>query len=115
MDAAQEEREVRAARNQAMFRALNEQIREVNEAFASLTERFTIACECADTRCIQTLDIQPEEYVAVRAEPRHFAVLHGHLYLDVEDVIREADGYVVVEKTAKAGEVAEELADEKSR
>lgn len=107
-----QEREVRAARNQAMFRAVNENIAAVNEAFAAITEVFAIACECADTGCIETIDIRSDEYARVRAEPRHFVVLRGHVLPDVEDVIRESDGYIVVEKRALAGEVAESLEPE---
>ena len=53
------------------------------------------------------IEIRPEDYAAVRAEPRHFAVLPGHIYPDVERVVREADGYVVVEKQGTAAEVVE--------
>ena len=104
-----EEHEVRAARNQALFRALNENLKSLNEAFASLTETFAIACECADRNCIQMIEIAPDAYLAVRADPRHFAVASGHVEPGVEVIVRESTGYVVVEKTAKAGEVAEAL------
>lgn len=111
MDAgSQQEREVRAARNQALFRAVNEQIRTVNAAFSPLTETFTIACECADTTCTEMLEIETDKYLAVRADPRRFAVLPGHVYPDVEIVARELEQYVVVEKTGSAADVAELLA-----
>jgi hypothetical protein len=105
----QTEREARAARNQALFRAVNEKLGAMNEAFVQFNEKFTIACECADVSCVEMLEIDPNEYQAVRAEPRHFAVLPGHIYPDVEVVVREGDGYVVVEKTGAAAEVAELL------
>jgi hypothetical protein len=105
----QHEREVRAARNQALFRAVNEQIKNMNEALAPLVGSFAISCECADTDCIETLELSPEEYEAIRAEPRQFAVLPGHIYPDVEDVVRESNGFVVVEKIAQAAVVAEVL------
>jgi 5-bromo-4-chloroindolyl phosphate hydrolysis protein len=107
----QHEREVRAARNQALFRAVNEKLQGLNDSFKSLTSTFTIACECADASCVEMLDIQADEYLAVRAEPRHFAVLPDHVYSDVERVVREPDGYVVVEKTGAAAKVAEILDD----
>jgi hypothetical protein len=107
-----DEREIRAARNQSLFRAVNEKLRALNETFVSVTETFTIACECADTGCVEMVDIHPHEYLAVRAEPRHFVVRPGHIYPDVEQVVREADGYVVVEKSGMAAEVAEILAPE---
>ena len=103
----QHEREIRAARNQALFRAVNEQARELNETFASLTGNFAIACECADTDCIETLKISPGAYEEVRANPRHFAVLPDHVYPEVEQVVRATEQYVVVEKMAKAAEIVE--------
>jgi hypothetical protein len=84
----------------------------LNDSFASATGTFTIACECADTFCIEMVEIRPEDYLAVRAEPRHFAVLPGHVYPDVEKVVRVGDGYVVVEKTGTAEDVARVLAQE---
>ncbi len=85
--AEMEEREVRAARNQALFRAVNENMRTLNEAFASVTETFAIACECADAGCIELLKIHPQSYMELRANPRQFAVLRGHVYPDVETVV----------------------------
>jgi 5-bromo-4-chloroindolyl phosphate hydrolysis protein len=108
---SQPEREVRAARNQALFRAVNKKLEAINREFEEVTETFTIACECADVNCVQMIDIRGEEYEAVRAKPRHFVVVSGHVYSDVEKVVRESDGYAVVEKTGVAGEEAETLAE----
>lgn len=107
MESEQYEREVRAARNQSLFRAVNEKIREMNEAFATVTAEFAIACECADTHCINTLQIAPADYDEVRAAPRRFAVLPGHVIPEVELVVDETPEYVIVEKIAKAAELAE--------
>jgi len=112
---SQEEREVRAARNQSLFRAVNEKLETLNEAFENLTGSGTIACECADITCVEMLDVEPREYDAVRAEPRHFIVVSGHVYPDVERVVRQSDGYVVVEKLATAGEIAEALSGGESK
>jgi 5-bromo-4-chloroindolyl phosphate hydrolysis protein len=105
-----DEREIRAARNQALFRAVNEKLVGLNEAFVSATDTFVIACECADVTCVATLNIPPDAYREVRANPRRFAVLEGHVYADVEKVVGEADEYVVVEKIASAAKLAEDLA-----
>jgi hypothetical protein len=110
MGAISEEREIRAARNQALFRAVNEKMKDLNQAFTSLTESFTVACECADLTCLEIIEIAPSEYLALRGEPRQFVVRPGHIYPSVEKVVRETSGYAVVEKTAVAGEVAESLA-----
>lgn len=109
-----EEREVRAARNQALFRVLNEKLKALNESFVSVTKTFTVACECADRNCIEMIELDPSEYLEVRSEPRHFVVLSAHVYPEVEHVVAEAGRYVVVEKTGTSGEVAEIL-DEASQ
>jgi 5-bromo-4-chloroindolyl phosphate hydrolysis protein len=111
------EREVRAARNQSLFRAINEKLKGINEALNEATGTFVIACECADTSCLEMLEIEPDQYEAIRANPRHFAVRPGHLYPDVEDVVGEYEAYTIVEKIATAGELAEAIAtrDDQSR
>jgi hypothetical protein len=108
--AARDEREIRAARNQSMFREINERLTR-DDATAETTGSHVIACECADTTCVETLGITAAQYAEVRREPRHFAVLPGHLYPDVERVVAEFTTYVVVEKLRLAAEVAEALED----
>jgi hypothetical protein len=102
-----EERQARAGRNQSLFRALNDKLSDINEPLARVTDTFVISCECADTSCIDMLDISPDDYRSVRADPRWFIVLPDHVYPEVESVIRQVDGYVVVEKFGAGGAVAE--------
>jgi 5-bromo-4-chloroindolyl phosphate hydrolysis protein len=108
--ATHEEREVRAARNQVLFRAVNEKMATLNEAFAQAAGTFAVACECADTSCVEMIEVAPEDYLAIRAEPRRFVVRNGHTYPDLEVVVHESPAYVVVEKVAAAAETAERLA-----
>jgi 5-bromo-4-chloroindolyl phosphate hydrolysis protein len=104
-----DEREIRAARNQAMFRAVNEKINGLDDLVAEVGGRFVVVCECANEHCIETLEITPAAYAAIRGNPRQFPVLRGHVYPEVERVVEEAEGYVVVEKFGRAGEVAEAI------
>lgn len=103
--ATHSDREVRAARNQALFRAVNEKLRELNQAFSDLTETYAIACECADTTCVDTLHISTEAYLDVRAHSSRFVVLVNHVHPDVERVVGEGDGYAIVEKNVEVSEV----------
>ncbi|MGH3079684.1 MAG: hypothetical protein ACRDNH_00920 [Gaiellaceae bacterium] len=103
--ATQHDREVRAARNQALFRAVNEKRPELNQAFSVVTETYAIACECLDTTCVATLHISMQDYVDVRAHPSRFVVLTDHVYLDVERIVGAQDGYVVVEKNVDVSKV----------
>jgi hypothetical protein len=104
-----EPREVRAARNQSLFRAVNEQLKTVDPPFEEVASTHVVTCECADLDCIETLEIGREHYAEVRDNPRRFVVLDGHVYLDVERLVDAHDGYVVVEKIGAAAGVAEAL------
>jgi hypothetical protein len=86
-----------AARNQALFRAVNEKVRAVNDGFGELAETYAVACECADSSCLQMLEVAPELYARVRESPYTFIVAAGHVYPDVECVVAAYDGHVVVE------------------
>ena len=100
-------RHERAARNQSLFREVNERIEEVMN---TLTEFQTFVCECAKTDCAGQLGLTLDEYEQIRAHPARFAVAPGHVVPEVERVVKEAAGrYDVVEKIAKAAEVATEL------
>jgi hypothetical protein len=103
------EREVRAARNQSLFRVVNEQVRSLNEAFATVMHTFEIACECADTSCAASIEIEPGAYAVVRESPRRFIVRRDHVVPGLDSVVDEGEGYVVVEKTGAGGEEAELL------
>jgi 5-bromo-4-chloroindolyl phosphate hydrolysis protein len=103
----QRDRELRAARNQALFRAVNEKLRELNEAFSDVSTTYAIACECADVSCVETVHILMDEYVEVREHPNRFAVLADHVYPEVERVVAQTDGYVIVEKNADVSHITE--------
>ena len=102
--------EQRAARNEALFR-------EVNENIARLDERHEAAdgpvfvCECANPECTQRLSIDAETYRRVREEPRWFLLVPGHEDPEIERVVESRPDYLIVEKTGAAGDVAEHTHD----
>lgn len=102
--------EQRAARNEALFREVNENIARLEERHgATITEPVYI-CECANAGCADQLAIEPETYRRVREEPRLFFVLPGHEDPQLERVIERHQSFLIVEKTGAAGEVAEKTA-----
>jgi hypothetical protein len=105
--ASNEEREVRGARNQALFRAVNEKMLELNETFGEIVGTFAIACECSRIDCVELLEIPAEAYRAVRESPRTFAVRSDHVAVDVERVLSNHDGYAVVEALGQGARIAE--------
>jgi hypothetical protein len=91
-------REERVARNEALFREVNERIRDVNEEAPAAAETAFV-CECGDPECTEPVSLTLVEYEEIRGDPTHFAVLPGHVVADVEVVIAGNDRFVVVKKT----------------
>ena len=96
-------RQQRVAKNEALFRRVNERIEEINEALAGDSESDFL-CECGDDDCTSPVSLTLSEYEEVRRDPTHFLIAHGHEVVDVEKVIRETDRYAVVKKFAGEAE-----------
>jgi hypothetical protein len=108
------DRNERAARNQSIFREVNERVVALEQGGlqeldgdGSLVHAI---CECANAGCHEPIVMDIVGYTAVRSSPLLFVVKPGHEWPDVEHVVAERDGYVVVEKVGETGEMATELA-----
>ena len=108
--ALDERTQERVARNDAVFRAANEDIREtaVEQEFHGLVP---FICECADETCTEIVQLTLPEYEEVRSHPRRFLNVHGHHVhaRGTAAIVFERERYIVVEKRGYAGAVAEEL------
>jgi hypothetical protein len=101
-------RQQRVAKNEALFRKVNERIEEVNEELEG-GGRSDFLCECGDDECTEPVSLTLAEYEEVRANPTHFVIAPGHDVIDVERVVRETDRFAVVQKfTGEAGRIAVE-------
>jgi hypothetical protein len=100
----------RLARNQALFREINERINEVRSPAVALNE---FVCECSNPSCTQSLLLAPSEYQAVRSNPTHFLIARGHEMPDVELVVEDHSRFLVVKKTVETEFMAE--SDPRSR
>jgi hypothetical protein len=85
------------ARNEALFREVNERIEDVQAGF-SAEERVDFLCECGSDDCTQPISLTLGEYEQIRQNPEHFVVVPGHDVVDVERVVEQTDHYAVVEK-----------------
>jgi hypothetical protein len=101
---------LRAARNQSLFRTVNERIEEINEAFRVVLEDAEFVCECANDNCMERIPLTIDEYNDVRRIPTHFLVKPGHVYPEFECVVAENGTHVVVEKFGVAGKAAVDAA-----
>jgi hypothetical protein len=99
-------REERVARNEALFREVNERIRDVNEEAPPASETDYV-CECGDPGCAEPVSLTEVEYEEVRADATHFVVRPGHVVPDVEVVVARNDRFAVVRKNEpKAARIA---------
>ena len=100
--------EQRAARNEALFREVNENIARREERHGTTATEPTYVCECANAGCAEQIAIDPETYRRVRQQPRLFFVRPGHEEPQLERVVERHEDFLIVEKTGEAGEVAEQ-------
>ena len=71
-------------------------------------------CECADTNCVEMIELSIAEYELIRSSPVRFPVKLGHDYPEFERVGEEREHYAVVEKFGEAGKIVTKL-DPRSR
>jgi hypothetical protein len=104
MEDAQAER---AAKNEALFRDVNEKIKGLTEAQASDWASFF--CECRDPDCTRTIDMTLAEYETVRARGDRFAMIAGHEDPAIERVVDRNERFLVAEKIGPSADVARDL------
>src|SRR3954453_22596655 len=104
-------REQRIAEIEVLFRAGNDRMLswpEMQER-AARGETLVCFCECGRRRCRKRIRLTAEQYEAVRTDATRFVIAHGHELPDVEDVVEEHEGYVVVQKHEEVRALVERL------
>jgi pyridoxine 5'-phosphate synthase PdxJ len=104
-------REVKAAKNQSLFREVNEQLKELGAHSKSFADDQGAICECADEACSDRISLTAGEYQDLRERGTWFAVAPGreHVFADVEKIVEKTESFWIVEKTNHAGALAEKL------
>jgi hypothetical protein len=95
----------RAAKNQSLFREVNEHI----EDLATSATFSTFICECMDETCDAKVSLTVEEYEHVRSDSNSFFVLPGHELPEVEATSESNGRYLIVHKLGAGEAVAEGL------
>jgi hypothetical protein len=98
----------RAARNEARFREANDAI-EAQATRLEIEDLIPFICECEDEDCMELIQLSSTEYLGVRADPTHFAVVAGHEEVDTSIEIQRNPRFVVIRKLGRAAELAEEF------
>ena len=92
---------------------MNERLRDLviddAERHGEHAEALSVVCECGDVDCTAKIDVSLASYEWVRTGPARFVIVPGHQIADSERVIRDGNGYLVVEKFGDARAAASEL------
>ena len=96
----------RVGRNQALFREVNERLKELNRRLERLEPIGSFLCECGDASCSEQIELTASEYAELRDYPLRFAVAPGHVFGAYEHVVFANDRYTIVEKYGIAAQAA---------
>ena len=101
----------RVAKNESLFREVNERIAEIAERF-DVEQRQNFVCECSRVGCSAMIALTLAEYGFVREDDVRFAVAPAHIDPEHETLVLRREHYWVIEKDGLAGEIAETEADD---
>ena len=98
-----EARLTRLAKNEALFREVNERISDISQELAPGAAHPELIdgliCECSDPECLERVgSLTITEYEGIRGDPRRFIIVAGHQAEDVERVVDRQPSYWTVEK-----------------
>jgi hypothetical protein len=98
------ERLQRQARNEALFREVNERIAQLGQRGEAWSPEGTdFLCECGEGEgCGLRVRVPLDVYDRVRAQDDRFIVRPGHETPEIERAIEWTDAYVIVDKLPAA-------------
>ena len=102
----------RLARNETVFRALNERARDVSTDLAldgviDMPDVVECVCECANPDCTARVQVSQADYELARAGPAQFIVAPGHEVPEIERTVMESEQFAIVEKHPGERAIAE--------
>jgi hypothetical protein len=107
-DLETEREEIRRARNEVLFRSVNEAIQQQALRFGGIDDEYEFVCECSWVECVERITLTLRQYEEIRANGSRFIVIPGHADPSVEQVVGSVAGHHVVEKDGAAAIVAEQ-------
>ena len=67
-----------AARKRALFREVNERIRDVSRRFGFASSTYEFFCECTRPECLLRVEVTGEHYDKIVADSRRYLVAAEH-------------------------------------
>ena len=101
-------RERRLARNETLFREVNERIEDLAHTHADEDHIYEFLCECSNAECDLRLSLPLSTYEQARTDSAVFIVAVGHELPEIEEVVLHGAGFQLVRKQGEAAELAEE-------
>jgi hypothetical protein len=104
-------REERLAKNEVVFRDVNERIEEMAAGqVQTLRDQRELGflCECSNADCTLRLRLGLADYEQARSDPAQFLVALGHELPEIEEVVFVGEGYQVVRKHGAAAVIAKQ-------
>ena len=102
-----DERDERIAKNETVFRAANRELEQADrEGGAGPDHLIEVLCECGRQECDGVITLTVAEYDGVHSQADRFVVLQGHESAEIENVVEEGAGYLVVDKFGEAEDIA---------
>ena len=102
-------RQERVAKNETLFREVNERVEEVAVGLTGADSQLIgFICECGRDDCAEPLELRHEQYESVRENPLRFLIVPGHEQADVERVVERQARFLVVEKLGEGAQIAVE-------
>ena|SRR6266540_209979 len=105
-------RDEQRARNEALFRSLNERLKEIDDRLdtaavgAPAGDREEFFCECGALDCMARFSMTREQYESVRAHHERFVLIPDHVDEGIERVVDRQSAFVVVEKLPENADIA---------
>ena len=86
------------ARNETIFREMNEWTQEANDGPGESASMDAYLCECSDPLCSDPIRMTRPEYEAIRAVPIRFAIALNHENPEIDKLLYENERFATVEK-----------------
>jgi hypothetical protein len=103
-----DERDERIAKNETVFREANRELERADkEEGVGPDQPIEVLCECGRKECGGVITMTIAEYDSVHSQADRFVVLRGHENTEIEKVVEERAGYLVVDKFGEAEDIAE--------
>jgi hypothetical protein len=102
-------REERLARNEVLFREVNEQILVAAQGHGVDEHVYDFFCECSNRDCDSRLSLGLAAYEQVRSHSNRFFVAAGHWLPEIEEIVEHRGAYDVVAKHGEAARLADAL------